>query len=192
MGEIKEITEKMMAFRDERDWKQFHNHKDVAMSLVLEAAEVLEHFQWKSAQEVEAHGESARQELADELADVAWYLFELAHDLKIEKKLVDRSTDKGGLAKGKVVKYYSYEITVEILSDAARKNELVLMDKMPYSDSELVKVNGPTGLQYQPDETKLGVMKFRLKLADAEKKFKIAYKYEVSYDKDVILDTSLL
>jgi uncharacterized protein (TIGR02231 family) len=114
-----------------------------------------------------------------------------AHDLKIEKKLVDRSTDKGGLAKGKVVKYYSYEITVEILSDVARKNELALMDKMPYSDSELVKVTGPTGLQYQPDETKLGVMKFRLKLADAEKKVKIAYKYEVSHDKDVILDTSL-
>jgi NTP pyrophosphatase (non-canonical NTP hydrolase) len=84
MGEIKEITEKMMAFRDERDWKQFHNHKDVALSLVLEAAEVLEHFQWKSAQEVEEHGEKARPELADELADVAWYLFELAHDLKID------------------------------------------------------------------------------------------------------------
>ena len=114
-----------------------------------------------------------------------------AHDLKVEKKLVDRSTDKGGLAKGKVVKYYSYEITVEILSDAARKNELVMMDKMPYSDSELVKVAGPTGLQYQPDETKLGVMKFRLKLADAEKKFKIAYKYEVSYENSVILETSL-
>lgn len=114
-----------------------------------------------------------------------------AHDLKIEKKLVDRSTDKGGLAKGKTVRYYSYEITIEILSDAARKNELVLMDKMPYSDSELVKVTGPTGLQYQPDETKLGVMKFRLKLADLEKKTKIAYEYEISNDKDVILDTSL-
>ncbi len=114
-----------------------------------------------------------------------------AHDLKVEKKLVDRSTDKGGLAKGKVVKYYSYEIAVEILSDTARKNELVLFDRMPFSDSELVKVSGPTGLQYQPDETKLGVMKFRLKLADAEKKFKIAYKYEVSYDNSVILDTAL-
>ncbi len=114
-----------------------------------------------------------------------------SHDLKVEKKLVDRSTDKGGLAKGKVVKYYSYEISVEILSDDARKNELVLMDKIPFSDSELVKVDGPSGLQYQPDESKLGVMKFRLKLADLDKKFKIAYKYEVSYDKGVILDTGL-
>ena len=84
MGEIKELTEKMMAFRAERDWKQFHNHKDVALSLVLEAAEVLEHFQWKSPAEVEQHGREGKEELADELADVAWYLFELAHDLEID------------------------------------------------------------------------------------------------------------
>ncbi|MBF0387958.1 MAG: nucleotide pyrophosphohydrolase [Candidatus Omnitrophica bacterium] len=74
----------MMAFRAERDWKQFHNHKDVALSLVLEAAEVLEHFQWKSPEEVERHGRECKAELADELADVAWYLFELAHDLDID------------------------------------------------------------------------------------------------------------
>ncbi len=85
MGEIRELTAKMMAFRDERDWKQFHNHKDVALSLVLEATEVLEHFQWKSLSEVEQHGREARAEIADELADVAWYLFELAHDLNIEQ-----------------------------------------------------------------------------------------------------------
>ena len=84
MGEIKEITKKMMKFREERDWKQFHNHKDVALSLVLEAAEVLEHFQWKSPEEVVRHGKECKDELADELADVAWYLFELAHDLDID------------------------------------------------------------------------------------------------------------
>ena len=84
MGEIKNITAKILAFRAERDWQQFHNHKDVALSLVLEAAEVLEHFQWKSAAEVEAHGRDAKDELADELADVAYYLFELAHDLQID------------------------------------------------------------------------------------------------------------
>lgn len=84
MGEIKEITKKIMAFRAERDWKQFHNHKDVALSLVLEAAEVMEHFQWKSPQEVEQYGKDAKDELADELADVAYYLLELAHDLDID------------------------------------------------------------------------------------------------------------
>jgi len=40
MAEIKTITAKIRKFRDERDWKQFHNHKDVALSLVLEAAEI--------------------------------------------------------------------------------------------------------------------------------------------------------
>jgi NTP pyrophosphatase (non-canonical NTP hydrolase) len=84
MGEIAEITGKIMAFREARDWKQFHNHKDVALSLVLEATEVMEHFQWKSPEEVERHGREARSELSDELADVALYLFELAHDLGID------------------------------------------------------------------------------------------------------------
>ena len=84
MGEIKTITEKIKRFRDERDWKQFHNHKDVALSLVLEAAEVLEHFQWKSAQEVDQHAGECKTEIADELADVAVYLFELADNLGID------------------------------------------------------------------------------------------------------------
>ncbi len=84
MGEIHEITEKIMQFRDARDWKQFHNHKDVALSLVLEAGEVLEHFQWKSSAEVALHGKEHKDELADELADVAWYVFELARDLDID------------------------------------------------------------------------------------------------------------
>jgi len=83
MGEIKEITEKIKKFRDERDWRQFHNHKDMALSLMLEAAEVLEHFQWKSIQEVDQHAQECRTEIADELADVAMYLFELSDNLGI-------------------------------------------------------------------------------------------------------------
>jgi NTP pyrophosphatase (non-canonical NTP hydrolase) len=48
MTDIKELTQEVLKFRDERDWKQFHNPKDVAISLALEAAELLEHFQWKT------------------------------------------------------------------------------------------------------------------------------------------------
>ncbi len=84
MSEIKELTKKVKKFQDERDWRQFHNHKDVAISLALEAAEVLEHFQWKSPDEVNAHAEYSKEELADELADVAMYLFELADNLGID------------------------------------------------------------------------------------------------------------
>ena len=112
MNDIKQITFKIKKFRDERDWKQFHNHKDVALSLVLEATEVLEHFQWKSPQEVERHGIDCKDELADELADVAIYLFELADNLKIDlpqaitakmkKNALKYSVEK---AKGRHTKY---------------------------------------------------------------------------------------
>ena len=84
MSEIKQLTNKIKKFRDERDWKQFHNHKDVALSLVLEATEVLEHFQWKSLQEVDQHAKDNKEDLADELADVAIYLFELADNLEVD------------------------------------------------------------------------------------------------------------
>ena len=84
MSDIKELTEKIKKFRDERDWMQFHNHKDVALSLVLEAAELLEHFQWKNPAEVEKHAGTHREEISQELADVAMYLFELSDNLKID------------------------------------------------------------------------------------------------------------
>ncbi|MEI6438381.1 MAG: nucleotide pyrophosphohydrolase [Candidatus Omnitrophota bacterium] len=112
MGEIKDITQKMMQFREERDWKQFHNHKDVALSLVLEAAEVLEHFQWKSPEEVVRYGQENKEVLGDELADVAWYLFELAHDLGIDlPQAIERKTAKNAAkypvdkCKGRHTKY---------------------------------------------------------------------------------------
>ena len=112
MSEIKAITEKIKQFRDERDWKQFHNHKDMALSLVLEAAEVLEHFQWKSPSEVSKHGVFCKNEISDELADVAMYLFELADNLginlsdAIDNKLV-KNAQKYPVkkAKGRHTKY---------------------------------------------------------------------------------------
>lgn len=84
MDDIQELTKKIKKFRDDRDWAQFHNHKDMALSLMLEAAEVLEHFQWKSPDEVEKHGEACKDQIAQELADVAMYLFELASNLGID------------------------------------------------------------------------------------------------------------
>ncbi len=112
MSEIKELTEKIKKFRDERDWKQFHNHKDMALSLVLEASEVLEHFQWKSVSEVDSHGKACKDEISEELADVAMYLFELADNLGIDlSKAIESKIKKNGLkypvekAKGKHTKY---------------------------------------------------------------------------------------
>lgn len=112
MKEIKKITEKIKKFRDQRDWKQFHNHKDMVLSLVLEASEVLEHFQWKSAQEVDKHAQECKDEIAEELADVAMYLFELADNLDIDlSEAIDLKLVKNAKkypvekAKGKHTKY---------------------------------------------------------------------------------------
>ncbi len=56
----------------------------MALSIMLEAAEVLEHFQWKSPTDVDAHGQACKDEISEELADVAIYLFELADNLGID------------------------------------------------------------------------------------------------------------
>lgn len=62
------ILEKVLKFRDDRNWKQFHNPKDSAISLSLEASELLGNFQWKSSEEaVETKKEDMKDELADQL-----------------------------------------------------------------------------------------------------------------------------
>ena len=78
----------------------------MALSLVLEATEVLEHFQWKSSEEVVEHGKVSKEELADELADVSMYLFELADNLGIDLsdailKKIEKNTKKYPVAKAK-------------------------------------------------------------------------------------------
>lgn len=112
MSEIQEITKKIKKFRDDRDWMQFHNHKDMALSLVLEATEVLEHFQWKTSEQVVKHGKVSKDELADELADVAIYLFELVDNLGIDlsdaiAKKIEKNAKKYPVAeaKGSAKKY---------------------------------------------------------------------------------------
>tara|TARA_B100000676_G_scaffold85340_1_gene85488 strand:- start:223 stop:573 length:351 start_codon:yes stop_codon:yes gene_type:complete len=84
MDSIRDLTTRINAFRDVRDWKQFHNPKDMAVSISIESAELLEQFQWKNAEECEAHLQENREAVADEMADVAIYLFELADLLQMD------------------------------------------------------------------------------------------------------------
>lgn len=84
MSQLQDLTARIVAFRDERDWQQFHNAKDLALSLSLEAAEVLELYQWKTGPAIDAVATERRQDLADELADVLYYTLLMAHDQGID------------------------------------------------------------------------------------------------------------
>ena len=84
MSEISDLQQKIVKHRDARDWKQFHNPKDLALSLVLEAAEVLEHFQWKNAEEVEKYIKTNKNDIAEEISDVLYWVLLMSHDLNID------------------------------------------------------------------------------------------------------------
>jgi NTP pyrophosphatase (non-canonical NTP hydrolase) len=79
------IVDKLLDFRRERDWEQFHTPKDLAISIVLEAAELLEEFQWKNEAEVKRHlAEDGLPRVREEIADIAIYIAILSHDLGID------------------------------------------------------------------------------------------------------------
>lgn len=84
MQTIDELIKKIIAFRDVRDWKKFHNPKDLSISLVLEANEVMEHFQWKNKKEIEKYIKTNKIDIGEELADVLYWVLLLGHDLKID------------------------------------------------------------------------------------------------------------
>ena len=75
---MQETIARIRQFRDERDWKRFHNPKDLAASISIEAAELLELFQWQSAEESARYAVANRERVSEEIADVAIYLIELA------------------------------------------------------------------------------------------------------------------
>lgn len=112
MEDIKSITEKIKKFRDERDWMQFHDPKNMAISIIIEASELLEHFQWKTKEEVEKYINSNKGQVEEEIADIAMYLFELADNLGINlfeamHRKIKKNSEKYPVekAKGKHIKY---------------------------------------------------------------------------------------
>ena len=86
---FEEAAAKALAFREDRDWSQFHNPKDLALSICLEAAELLEVFQWSGA-DLEVAPKAA--EAKEELADVAIYCIYMADRLGVD--LADAISDK--------------------------------------------------------------------------------------------------
>ena len=83
MANLEELTSKVVKLRDERDWKQFHNAKDLALSLSLEASEVVELFQWKNGEELDRYVETHKEEIGEELSDVLYWVLLMSRDLGI-------------------------------------------------------------------------------------------------------------
>jgi dCTP diphosphatase len=81
-----EIEKRVRRFRDERDWKQFHRPKDLAVSVAIEAAELLEHFQWKTDADIakDLAEDTNREAVAKEMADVLLLLVSAADVIGVD------------------------------------------------------------------------------------------------------------
>ncbi len=109
---MEDLIGRIRKFRDDRDWLQFHDAKNLATSISIEAAELLELFQWTSGAEADRFARENTERVSDEIADVAIYLLELcdnlgidvikAIDAKLEKNAAKYPVDK---AKGVSTKY---------------------------------------------------------------------------------------
>ena len=109
------LTEKLVNFRNERDWARFHNPKDLAIALSIEAAELQELFLWKHHDDPELKAPKTREKLEEETADIAAYLFMLCERLDIDlKTALEAKIEKNAkkypveLVKGSSKKYSEY------------------------------------------------------------------------------------
>lgn len=81
---IERLTGEIRAFRDAREWMQFHNPKELAVAIAAEAGELLQHFVWQSVEQSARRAVERKEEIGSEIADVAILLFELADNLGID------------------------------------------------------------------------------------------------------------
>ena len=82
--DIDELQAAQRAFAQERDWGQFHTPKNLASALAVEAAELLEHFQWLTEEQSRTLPEDKRVQVGEEIADVLLYLLQLSDKLQID------------------------------------------------------------------------------------------------------------
>ncbi|TAH31653.1 nucleotide pyrophosphohydrolase [Candidatus Saccharibacteria bacterium] len=95
MSDLADLQKRVIAFRDARDWKQFHNAKDLAIALNLEATEVLEHFLWKTNDEATEYLKTHKNDVGEELADTLYYVLLMANDLGVDlPKIFDEKMAK--------------------------------------------------------------------------------------------------
>lgn len=113
---LNDLRARLQAFVDERDWQQFHSPKNLAMAMIVEAAELVEHFQWMTERESKELPDEKREQVAQEIADTFVYLLRIAEVLGID--LVAAANDKITLnaqkypaekVRGSNAKYTEYE-----------------------------------------------------------------------------------
>ena len=112
MDEFKALQQKVIAFRDARDWSQFHDPKNLAEGLSIEAAELMENFLWKTTEQSRQLSDTERARVKDELADIFVFLMVLSHELDIDlfsetHRKIDQNAQKYPVdkAKGNCKKY---------------------------------------------------------------------------------------
>lgn len=92
--DLDKLKKKVIEFRDERDWKKFHNPKDLALSINIEAGELGEIFQWKTNEEIRESLKDSKklQEVKHEIADIMIYCFDLAEEagIDLEKAILEK------------------------------------------------------------------------------------------------------
>lgn len=115
MNSFDEVRDYLRAFARERDWEQFHSPKNISMALAVEAAELMEHFQWLTEAQSRTLSDDQLAPIADEIADVQLYLIRLADLLNIDlwkamrhKTRQNESKYPADLVRGSAKKYSAY------------------------------------------------------------------------------------
>ncbi len=113
---MEQLKERMADFVRERDWEQYHTPKNLSMSIAIEAAELMEHFQWLTVEESQNLQPEALTDIGEELADIVIYSLSMAKALnldlaetvskKMDKNILKYPTDK---VRGKAHKYTWYQ-----------------------------------------------------------------------------------
>ena len=113
---IHELKERMAKFVHERDWEQFHTPKNLSMSISIEAAELMEHFQWLTVEQSKSLEPDALQDISEELADIVIYSLSLSNFLELDladailqKMEKNRRKYPKERVKGKAHKYTYYK-----------------------------------------------------------------------------------
>lgn len=97
---IQDLKEKVKKFCEDRDWDKYHNPKDLAIGIITEASELLEHFRFKSEEDIKQILKSKKHEISEELADVLYFVLRLA-----QKYDIDLATELGKKLRKNKLKY---------------------------------------------------------------------------------------